>query len=192
MVTAVGSSTLGIVVDRVFDTEEIVVKPVAPMLRHVTMFSGNTILGDGSVIMILDPNGVARSAGVCRQARHAEQSAVADAGHARATAGTCCCSAAGEAAARRAAEPGRPSGSHSPRTDRAHAAGSVTQYRGKLMPLIRWAADADRAREADAAGAGVREGERTMGLMVDEIIDVVHGQLTSSWPTPVPACWAPR
>jgi CheY-like chemotaxis protein len=43
----------------VFDTEEIVVKPVAPILRHVTMFSGNTILGDGSVIMILDPNGIA-------------------------------------------------------------------------------------------------------------------------------------
>jgi two-component system chemotaxis sensor kinase CheA len=51
-------------VDRVFDTEEIVVKPVAPILRHVTMFSGNTILGDGSVIMILDPNGIARRTGV--------------------------------------------------------------------------------------------------------------------------------
>ena len=46
---------MGIIVDRVFDTEEIVVKPVAPILRHITMFSGNTILGDGSVIMILDP-----------------------------------------------------------------------------------------------------------------------------------------
>ena len=47
----------------VFDTEEIVVKPVAPRLRHITMFSGNTILGDGSVIMILDPNGIARATG---------------------------------------------------------------------------------------------------------------------------------
>ena len=55
---------LGIIVDRVFDTEEIVVKPVAPILRHITMFSGNTILGDGSVIMILDPNGIARATGV--------------------------------------------------------------------------------------------------------------------------------
>ena len=55
---------LGIIVDRVFDTEEIVVKPVAPILRHITMFSGNTILGDGSVIMILDPNGIARATGI--------------------------------------------------------------------------------------------------------------------------------
>ncbi len=64
VVTAVGAATLGVIVDRVFDTEEIVVKPVAPILRHITMFSGNTILGDGSVIMILDPNGIARASGV--------------------------------------------------------------------------------------------------------------------------------
>jgi len=64
VVTQVGTSLLGIIVDRVFDTEEIVVKPVAPILRHITMFSGNTILGDGSVIMILDPAGIARATGV--------------------------------------------------------------------------------------------------------------------------------
>jgi two-component system chemotaxis sensor kinase CheA len=64
VVAQVGASRLGIVVDRVFDTEEIVVKPMAPIMRHVTMFSGNTILGDGSVIMILDPNGIARATGI--------------------------------------------------------------------------------------------------------------------------------
>ena len=64
VVAQVGAHMMGIIVDRVFDTEEIVVKPVAPILRHVTMFSGNTILGDGSVIMILDPNGIARASGV--------------------------------------------------------------------------------------------------------------------------------
>src|SRR5262249_11405778 len=64
IVTQVGTNLLGIIVDRVFDTEEIVVKPVAPILRDITMFSGNTILGDGSVIMILDPAGIARATGV--------------------------------------------------------------------------------------------------------------------------------
>lgn len=63
VVTQVGTYTFGIIVDRVFDTEEIVVKPVAPILRHISMFSGNTILGDGSVIMILDPNGIATATG---------------------------------------------------------------------------------------------------------------------------------
>src|SRR5436853_7477033 len=32
-------------------------------LRHIAMFSGNTILGDGSVIMIIDPNGIAQTVG---------------------------------------------------------------------------------------------------------------------------------
>ncbi|MFC7610829.1 chemotaxis protein CheA [Teichococcus aestuarii] len=54
----------GLLVDGVFDTEEIVVKPVAPILRDLAAFSGNTILGDGGVIMILDPGGVARLAGL--------------------------------------------------------------------------------------------------------------------------------
>src|SRR5262249_49502501 len=63
VVAQVGTYSFGIMVDRVFDTEEIVVKPVAPILRDIEMFSGNTILGDGSVIMILDPNGIASHSG---------------------------------------------------------------------------------------------------------------------------------
>ena len=52
IVTQVGRLTFGIVVDSVFHTEEIVVKPMSNKLRDVTMFSGNTILGDGSVLSI--------------------------------------------------------------------------------------------------------------------------------------------
>ncbi len=63
VVTKTGNSTFGIVVDQVFDTEEIVVKPTSPVLRNISQFSGNTILGDGSVIMILDPNGIAAEVG---------------------------------------------------------------------------------------------------------------------------------
>ncbi len=63
VVTQVGSQTFGIVVDGVFHTEEIVVKPMSSKLRHIAMFSGNTILGDGAVIMIIDPNGVAQAIG---------------------------------------------------------------------------------------------------------------------------------
>ncbi|RME68214.1 MAG: chemotaxis protein CheA, partial [Alphaproteobacteria bacterium] len=61
IVTQVGAFTFGIVVDAVYDTEEIVVKPVAPILKDIPIYSGNTILGDGNVIMILDPNGIANS-----------------------------------------------------------------------------------------------------------------------------------
>ena len=52
----VGARLFGVLVDSVFRTEEIVVKPMSSLLRDVGIFSGNTILGDGSVIMIIDPN----------------------------------------------------------------------------------------------------------------------------------------
>ena len=63
VVTQVGRQRFGILVDGVFHTEEIVVKPMSSKLRHITLFSGNTILGDGAVVLIIDPNGFARMVG---------------------------------------------------------------------------------------------------------------------------------
>ncbi|MDA0782904.1 MAG: chemotaxis protein CheW [Rickettsiales bacterium] len=62
-VCEIGKYNFGIIVEEVFETEEIVVKPVSPILKHIEVYSGCTILGDGSVIMILDPNGLAKSIG---------------------------------------------------------------------------------------------------------------------------------
>lgn len=64
VVTQVGERQFGILVESVFHTEEIVVKPMSTRLRHIPLFSGNTILGDGAVVLIVDPNGVARMVGV--------------------------------------------------------------------------------------------------------------------------------
>ncbi len=58
-----GAVRFGLVVDQVFDTEEIVVKPVSPVLKGIGVYSGNAILGDGSVCMIIDPNGVVEHLG---------------------------------------------------------------------------------------------------------------------------------
>jgi two-component system chemotaxis sensor kinase CheA len=62
-VLRIGANDFGLVVDRIHDTEEIVVKPVSRVLSELDVYSGNTILGDGSVIMILDPNGLGKSLG---------------------------------------------------------------------------------------------------------------------------------
>jgi len=188
VVTAVGSGLLGIVVDEVFDTEEIVVKPVAPILRHVTMFSGNTILGDGSVIMILDPNGVARSAGVSSRS--------GPGGSAAATTST---SGSDERVALLLFRAGGAGATYAvplslvarlediPVAKIEYAAsGPVTQYRGQLMPLVamgagsRFAAPGCAAEGEEPASQPVlvfADGERSMGLMVDAIIDVVHDRL---------------
>ncbi len=68
----VGAYNFGLIVDKVFDTEEIVVKPVTSLLRHLPVFSGNTILGDGHVIMILDPAGIMNAANISAAAHQAQ------------------------------------------------------------------------------------------------------------------------
>ncbi len=54
----------GLIIDDLFDTEEIVVKPVAPLLSGLTAYAGNSVLGDGGVAMILDIGGLAALAGL--------------------------------------------------------------------------------------------------------------------------------
>ncbi len=54
----------GLVVDDLMSPEEIVVKPLSPVLREIGMFSGATVLGNGSLALILDVGATAARAGV--------------------------------------------------------------------------------------------------------------------------------
>lgn len=63
-VVTTGSMAYGLVVGAFHDTEEIVVKPLGRRLKHLREYSGATILGDGSVALILDIAGVAGRAGL--------------------------------------------------------------------------------------------------------------------------------
>ncbi|MBB4286291.1 chemotaxis protein CheW [Roseospira goensis] len=178
VVTQVGTYSFGIIVDRVFDTEEIVVKPVAPILRHISMFSGNTILGDGSVIMILDPNGIAGATGEAAMG-------------------------SGGAAETMAAREGRRDDTTSLLIFRAgskelkavplalvarleeievekveHSYGQpVVQYRGQLMPLIGVDGMTGMRTEGRQPVLVFSDRDRSMGLMVDEIVDIVEDNL---------------
>ncbi len=64
MVLRDGSNRFGVIVDEVFDSEEIVVKPLSSYIRTCRSFSGNTILGDGRVAMILDVAGLVAQSGL--------------------------------------------------------------------------------------------------------------------------------
>jgi two-component system chemotaxis sensor kinase CheA len=180
-VMQVGGQAFGIILDRVFDTEEIVVKPVAPILRHVTMFSGNTILGDGSVIMILDPNGIGRAAGVGLDAGGAEdrRSAPAAAGLRSDRSTSLLLFRAGEGAPK-AVPLGLVARLEDISAERIEMSGTtpVVQYRGGLMPLVSvapvWTRPDDAARQAVLV---FTENDRAMGLMVEEILDVVEERL---------------
>ena len=59
-----GEGMFGILVDRVAETQEIVLKPLGSSMGQLSIFSGNTILGDGSVVLILSPNGLAAEMGL--------------------------------------------------------------------------------------------------------------------------------
>jgi two-component system chemotaxis sensor kinase CheA len=62
LVLRAGPHRFGIIVDELFESEEIVVKPLPSHLKDIECFAGTTILGDGRVTMILDPGGIAARA----------------------------------------------------------------------------------------------------------------------------------
>ncbi|MBF0434692.1 MAG: chemotaxis protein CheW [Magnetococcales bacterium] len=62
MVLNVGGNEFGMVVDEVLDSEEIVVKPLPSYFKDNLCFSATTILGDGSVSLIIDYAGLMEQA----------------------------------------------------------------------------------------------------------------------------------
>jgi two-component system, chemotaxis family, sensor kinase CheA len=180
VVSQVGGHTFGIVVDGVFHTEEIVVKPMSSRLRHINMFSGTTILGDGSVIMILDPNGVAAAAaGTGQRADEREPEAITD----QTLAG------GGNAVSllvfrADGAQPKAVPLSLITRLEEIsvssieHANGrSLVQYRGKLMPLVPVRPGVAPRAEGTQPLLVFSDDGRSMGIMVDEIVDIVEEKL---------------
>ena len=62
LVMQTGARRFGLLVDQVLDTEEIVVKPLPVALRDIRQLSGATMLGDGSVALILDGDALGEQA----------------------------------------------------------------------------------------------------------------------------------
>ncbi len=177
VVMQIGARLFGVVVDSVFRTEEIVVKPLSSLLRHVNLFSGNTILGDGSVIMIIDPNALGANLGSIEAQAETSQTSFGAA------------KAADEAKTAlllfRAGSPSLKAIPLSlvtrleeiPLHEIEQCNGeAVVQYRGALMPLAYVGSPAAR-------GDGVQpvvvfaEGDLHVGLAVDEIVDIVEERL---------------
>ncbi len=59
-----GSARYGLIVDSIISTEEIVVKPLPRYLKKMKTFSGVTILGNGTVSLILDVAGILKKADI--------------------------------------------------------------------------------------------------------------------------------
>jgi two-component system, chemotaxis family, sensor kinase CheA len=65
IVLRIGADTFGLCVERIVDTEEIVVKPLHDRLKACRVYAGVTVLGDGVTALILDIPELARIGGVC-------------------------------------------------------------------------------------------------------------------------------
>ncbi len=178
VVTQVGSQTFGIVVDGVFHTEEIVVKPMSTKLRHIEMFSGNTILGDGAVIMIIDPNGIAKALGAAGTAAHemSDENAAMRASSAEQLtsllvfrAGSTQPKAVPLALVTRLEEIA---------IDKIELSNGrhMVQYRDQLMPLVQMSGVSVQTSGAQPILV-FADDHRSMGLVVDEIIDIVEERL---------------
>ncbi|MEQ8404977.1 MAG: hybrid sensor histidine kinase/response regulator [Oceanicaulis sp.] len=166
---------LGLVVDDVLDTEEIVVKPLSGPLRTISVFSGATILGDGSVIMILDPNGLAQETAT-------ETEDAANTGAQEAEAGA-------DISARQrlllvragGAEPKAVPVSLITRLEDFEASSietvdgrHVVQYRGRLLPLAHAGGHDGFKTEGRQPVLVFSEDGKSAGVAVDEILDVVE------------------
>ncbi len=182
VVVQVGDEQFGLIVAEVFDTEEIVVKPVGTLLKHVNIYQGTTILGDGKVIMILDVAGIAQRCGGLNSSNseRENQRAEHDADKA-ATTSLLMFDAGGN--------DGQPTLmavplslvarlEEIPRSQIERSGDKlVVQYRGNLLPLLPIAGVRDSNPPDPQPVIVFAEGNRSMGLLVHQIQDIIEETL---------------
>jgi two-component system chemotaxis sensor kinase CheA len=181
----------GLVVDRVMDTSEIVVKPLGKHFKAVSFFAGATIMGDGSVSLILDAAGLANHLKGFARVREGSAAALAAGAGAGATTGAgmsllVCDVGQG----RRLGIPlGAVDRLEEFSRDRLERLGdqAVVQYRGDILrvfslgELVGMAPgqaceeDEEAARKSTVQVVACRGKSSRIGLQVTRILDVVEG-----------------
>jgi two-component system chemotaxis sensor kinase CheA len=165
-------------VDRILDSQEIVVKPLPTLLKGIPSYSGTTLLGDGSIALIVDPVGVARLAGL--HGRRGE-SAPSDAKSAEASENRPLLLVESTRARLQAIPLDAVDRLEEIPRDKLELVGdrTVVQYRGGILPIFDMGASAPRPLEMSADGPSRiavvvhRAAEGLVGLAVSRIIDTV-------------------
>jgi two-component system chemotaxis sensor kinase CheA len=164
----------GLVVDDVLDTQEIVVKPLGRHLKGIPIYAGATILGDGSVVLILDATTLARRSNVLANATGVTESSYQDE-----TEPIDPVLVVELAGGRQAAIPLDMVTrlEEIPVTSIERVGGrEVVQYRGHIMPLVRLSGLLGSYADDDG-GQSVQlvvytRGERSVGFVVNRILDI--------------------
>ncbi|WP_158615259.1 hybrid sensor histidine kinase/response regulator [Acidipila sp. EB88] len=178
---------LGVVVDAICDTQEIVVKPLGRQLKSLTCYVGATIMGDGRPALILDVGGLARLAGLSSQGRPA----IAEVAKKTAGSGTPQTLLLFSAGAYpRIAVPlsfvDRLEEVACSQIEKAGGMPAV-YYREGILPLIAFPGTHTRGLEVDKTTTlqviVFSSGARRLGLVVDQIIDIVTDPVTMVRPS---------
>src|SRR5579872_1308971 len=188
----------GLVVDEINDTEEIVVKPLGKQLKGIKTFAGSTIMGDGRVALILDVLGLAQTSNVVSENRERalsdKERHVASMAGERQTMLLFQCGADG----RMAMDLSLVARLEEFKSEMVECAGDVqvVQYRGQIMPLLR-VSDLLTGHSGNgySGGNGKRdlattlqvvvysEQGRSVGLVVDRILDIVEEAIVPQQPS---------
>jgi two-component system, chemotaxis family, sensor kinase CheA len=182
MVLQADGRRFGLVVDRVLNTEEVVVKALNSRFKDIGLYAGATILGDGKVGLILDVSSLARRSHLAADSERKNTEGSRASG-ASGTGERLLVTAVGE---RRVAIPLDTVTrlEEFPR-DRIEHAGSreVVQYRGQILPLVRLShllGAYGEEPEGDTVSVVVySEGERSVALVVDRIVDIAENSTTT-------------
>lgn len=177
----------GLAVAGVHGVQEIVVKTIGRPLNRIPVLAGATILGDGSVSLILDAAGLAQKAGLSGQVHLAGEAAGEEkVGAIRGRSG-------------RLLLVRSPLGQHAvipveavERLEELPVVAletlpglEVVQYRGDILPIVRVSGEANQSRGLAVAAPTSRGGEsmvvvvfdhsgRRMGLVVGDLVDIVE------------------
>jgi two-component system chemotaxis sensor kinase CheA len=178
----------GLIVDGVNDTQEIVVKPLGKQLKELTCYSGSTVMGDGSIALILDVLGLGQLSGVLSNSR--EESRLGQQQTAQTVTDTQRLLLFKSGSFERLAVPLSVVArlEEIPRSSVELAGGKqVVQYRDQILPLISLSEVLEPGRlpelEDDPIQVVVFSNEdRTIGMVVDKIIDIVEDTVTNRRP----------
>ena len=174
----------GLVVEGVSDTEEIVVKPLSKQLKSIPAFAGATVMGDGSVALILDVPGLAQHAQVVSERGEGiDQEAAGGRGHADNVQSLLLFQVG--TAGRMAMPLEQVARLEEFAVSSVEKAGDqeAVQYRGEIMPLIRLADVFEAETDEDAADnlqvVVYTKSNRSVGLVVERILDIVEEQIAA-------------
>jgi two-component system chemotaxis sensor kinase CheA len=171
----------GLIVDRVLNTEEIVVKALGGQLKSIGLYSGATVLGDGAIALILDVQALSRRA-LRTESTERQDSREAAAAAARTDRDRQRMLLAAIGGGRRVAIPlDTVTRLEQVRVETVERVGNreVVQYRGAILPMVRL------DRHLGAYGETEREvlevivysdHGRSVAIVVEEILDIVDGE----------------